>query len=1284
MERRSSLRKPIHLDAVVRLEGGAKWPCIVADYCDQGMFLKFSMAVSKALESDQSVGPNRGFTICFQDRHGATQEIAAEPAHLLKGAAGIRFRGRFDEAVAALGEFADDTHPVSYPREEIQHIVEECVEAVQQYIAPLLHEFWPKLVSGIKDAALEARTDQLANATMEVANKVERGKMPIQQRFLDAIRDPMGRHLAPEKNAEMVENLALIDKGEFEDWLTTRVLITKSETQYRSLLLPLKMRLDEVGLSDKKHHENPLGPSLIVNAYQRAITGIVVEEGSIEKLLFRLFEREVMGELESLYEELNQILIRHNVLPELDLTRQIRKSPEPSKPLSPDASSPEPKPAPETDGQPSDEAAPDDPIGPPQFVYGSTPSASMPVSAEQQSQTATQPPFFSPQSPPDAKASEGQPPSAPATEISYRNVVGLVRSLQTPVSAPSTDRPTASPGGSYSADELARGLSTLQAAALQSEVDASRGDGLMKRVLENLRDGGDSAKQIHEDQQVAIDVVDRFFDSLHGNPRLTQLAKQQLHRLEIPVLKMLLQDEGFFEDGTNSVRAVMNRIAQLGAKGSRLTPNHQNRIESLVRRIVEEFEDDTQVFDQVLTELNELVDRQNQLYKKNVERVAAAAEGVHRVEQAKSAVARTLNQKMAHQAVPLAVQTLVQNGWQDLLQLTHIRHGENSKEWRENLQVIDELLAYGADASHPLDMKAVLPRIQSGLQEVSGSQDAPLVVREQLKRFIDGVKQGSFESVEVPPLDVPESEDEQALQNVKKSKELKHWILRAKSIAVGTWLQFNRPDEETQYMRLVWIAKGYSKFVCVNHQGMKVVELGLFKFAGYLKDGIVMPDPDYEVPIVNQGLDDMVKDVYDKLAFEASHDKVSGLAKRSEFCREVRAIMKQGDRTAACSLLYIRFAAIQEGEVARLSNSFVKRVAATLEELASEGAVIGRLSATDFAMFQVNDDLDLINLRCSELLVELCQSDADKEQPLLVAVGESRGQLGFNNPESMIRHAARPIAQASQAHRAQRQDGGEGGESSAAAVVAEQVKIEEQDERSSADLSRIRFDIFCQKAMSLAPDSVHEEQYELLCSEAGTGLSFEPENEAQARALDQWWVATLVEKFTQGDPEWDGIDYMRVKLSGYAFRDDRFKDQLLDLVDREQLDPRRIWFDLYDLAVVDNIHAAADMIKHLMAKGFRFCLDHFGTRRSPFPLLKMLPVDMIKIDEGYIDLLNDEEADEVATDSIVELAHQVGKEVLASSVDSAICLQRMKKLCVDYVQGSTIADYELLSEAAAQ
>ncbi|WP_156494980.1 DUF1631 family protein, partial [Oleiphilus sp. HI0128] len=111
--------------------------------------------------------------------------------------------------------------------------------------------------------------------------------------------------------------------------------------------------------------------------------------------------------------------------------------------------------------------------------------------------------------------------------------------------------------------------------------------------------------------------------------------------------------------------------------------------------------------------------------------------------------------------------------------------------------------------------------------------------------------------------DLPETEDDLVQRNLTKSQELKTWILKAKSIETGTWLQLEREGKEPQYMRLVWIAKGYSKFVCVNHQGMKVIELGLLKFATYLRDRRISLDFDYELPMVNQSLDNMVAEVYD-------------------------------------------------------------------------------------------------------------------------------------------------------------------------------------------------------------------------------------------------------------------------------------------------------------------------------------------------------------------------------------------------------------------------------------
>ena len=1306
MERRSSLRKPIYHDAMLRLEGGATRSCIIADYCSEGMFIKYSQSASNAIKADINSGEGRTFTLIFKGHEKQQFEIVAEPVNLMNGAAGVRFIGQYDAAVQSLLALGAKNVRQSTPKEDLDHIVHESIDCIQQFTAPLLTDFYPVLVAEIKASAVKASTDQLANATMEVANTIERDQQQQLRRFQKTLKDPIGL-LNQEANEgpDVTGRLAMIDKGEFEDWLITRVLVTKAETMYRALLLPLKMRLDAIGLADKKHHQCPFGPSLLVSALQSAL-GRMTIDNTVEKLIFRTFETQVVSQLEPLYEALNKLLIRNNILPDLDLSKMIAKTPEPLSGMGDrDRATGKPEedksPESEQDRSRADHAEPETQ---PRFTYGGNLSQS-PASAQQHSVTNSTPPFSLsetqiPSAPVAGDVREGYTPAQGSAESAYQDVVGLVRSLRTDENAHANgvqttegDIPTRE---NYSAVELGERLSAMQLSSIADTEKREDRLSLLDRVQDDLRQEGASDKEIHEDQQVAIDVVDRFFASLSKNPRLTHETKQHLFNLEIPVLKVLLKDDRFFDDRNSSVRAVMNRIAQLGAKGTRLSPSGQKRVETLVRKIVEEFENDTVIFDHALAELNDLVDRQNTLYVKNVERVAAAAEGVHQVEQAKLAVAQALNKRLGSRSVPKAVLTLIDKGWQDLLNRIHIKYGENSGEWRSHLAVIDNLISYSDDPdSHPLNMQELLPKIQAGLKQVTGSGEPSTEVRDELKDLIKSSPDGAQRLVAPVLREVPENEDDIARKNARKSQALKHWIIRAKSMQVGFWVQFNRTGEETQYMRLVWIAKGYSKFVFVNHQGMKVVELGLFKFANYLKDQIVIPDPNYEIPIVNQSLDDMVKDVYDKLAYESSHDKATGLAKKGEFCRQVRALMKSGNKTASCSLLYIRFDSMTGEIETRVPADFAREVAAALSSISVEQSLIGRISETDFVMFSVNDGLDMVNVRCGELLMSLCQRQDDIEKRLIVVLGESRAHLGFNNPESMINHALRPIVEGQHATTSDGQETaarnsqsaidsetGELSENSTAVEVCDsqsvQIEVLESPENAADALEQHKLEIYCQKAMSLADDSVHEEQYELLCSVPGSGISYEPDSEKMARALDQWWIDQLLLNHKNQNPVWDSIDFMRVQLSGYAFQDDTFKDYLLLLAESGAVDAGRIWFDIYDCAVIENIHAAADMMKHLMIKGYRFCLDHFGSSRSPFALLKVLPVDMIKIDESFMESLNQDESNGTAAGSIVELAHYLSKEVLATSVDSAICLQRMKQLGVDYVQGSTISDYERL------
>ena len=131
-----------------------------------------------------------------------------------------------------------------------------------------------------------------------------------------------------------------------------------------------------------------------------------------------------------------------------------------------------------------------------------------------------------------------------------------------------------------SSGELQRELQQLQVAAIEA---SSAETTLKERVVEKVRASGDS--KLDEEQQGTLDVVDRFFRSVVESPKLSEYAQERIRQLEVPVLKVVMRDPAFFDDMDSPVRGVMNRLAQLGAKGGRINPVVQRRVDELIQRI---------------------------------------------------------------------------------------------------------------------------------------------------------------------------------------------------------------------------------------------------------------------------------------------------------------------------------------------------------------------------------------------------------------------------------------------------------------------------------------------------------------------------------------------------------------------------------------------------------------------------------------------------------------------------------------------------------------------------
>ena len=149
-----------------------------------------------------------------------------------------------------------------------------------------------------------------------------------------------------------------------------------------------------------------------------------------------------------------------------------------------------------------------------------------------------------------------------------------------------------------------------------------------------------------------------------------------------------------------------------------------------------------------------------------------------------------------------------------------------------------------------------------------------------------------------------------------------------------------------------------------------------------------------------------------------------------------------------------------------------------------------------------------------------------------------------------------------------------------------------------------------------------------------------------------------------------GVDVcVNVNVSRDSLQDLRFPDRLGATLQRHDLPGRAIVLEFTEDCLLEGAERAGRVVELASELGVRLAIDDFGTGSSSLGQLRDLPVDYLKIDRSFVSGALAQAKDAAIVESLVILAHRLGKQVVAEGVEDGATLAYLDGLEADYAQG---------------
>jgi diguanylate cyclase (GGDEF)-like protein len=814
---------------------------------------------------------------------------------------------------------------------------------------------------------------------------------------------------------------------------------------------------------------------------------------------------------------------------------------------------------------------------------------------------------------------------------------------------------------------------------------------------------GDAALSAENRNQ--LEMIDSLFETIRSQLDVSSELQPVLSDLQLPLARLALTEPQFFLQPDHPARTLVDKLAALGSSAN--FPNRllESRVAEIVAAIVRDYDGDSAVFAAALEHVERLSRQQSQAHARNIERVVKTQEGKEKLRGARDAVESVVRECLPPGQIPRILQELIDHGWRDLMVLTHVKQGVGSDDWEEQRRTLQLLTTWlleqqrgevSEDQSVERSLEAE-PFIDLMEQQISGALPGNVSIQAVFDE-LRGVLAGDI-AVDMLQRDSEADGDTDGEtqptreERLAKTRRLRRWVQRVDTLGKGMWLNYRDKAGVKHRIQLAWISDDRERFLFVNDRGQKVAEFNQVQLARQLSRGAQPPAPADRLSVVDQSMYNTLEDVQRTLSFARNHDPLTRLINRDIFIDQVgRALRHAHTHHSQHAILLLnidRFGLVNDIYDRISGDQVLLEFSRLLAQLHGRKTSSARLEEDTFAILLVDGNIEKAQALAEQVRSDIADGTVDidgEKVSFTVSVGIAPIQDYSPDVDSVMANAQAAVTQAKQLGR-NRVHLYEASEETVRTLRSEQRRSRKALED---ELSSERFMLRAQPIVKTAMtgESSTTRHYELLLAmrdksgKLSSPQSFitSAERHGIMTLVDRWvvreafmWINSLMDAQKV-------VPSVAINLSGASVTDDAFLDFLFEQISEFGVGTNRLCFEITETGTISNLVKAADFVRAFRNIGCKFSIDDFGTGLASHNYLRELPVDYVKIDGSFITGIDQDSNDYAMARSINDLAHFLGQETIAESVENEAIIRKLQEIGVDYLQGWGIGRPKPLAE----